>query len=48
MMLNLQILVIFQEVKAAVGNPTCCPRACEEICQLLNDVEDDAVEGLET
>jgi hypothetical protein len=37
----------FQEVEGATGDSTRCRRACEEICQPLDEVEVDAVEGVE-
>jgi hypothetical protein len=45
--LHSQIEVIFEEVKAAAGDSTCCRRTCEEICQPVDEAEVDAVEGVE-
>jgi hypothetical protein len=45
--LHFQIQVIFQEVKAAAGDSTRCPRTCEEIGQSVDEAEVDAVEGVE-
>lgn len=45
--LDFQNGVMFQEVEADAGDPTCCQGVCEEIREPLDEVEVDAEEGIQ-